>query len=413
MKNALSTLMESPIRKMLFKPLGMLGLAVSLIIASALGAPAQASAVSAAPTACKNSFIRDSIITGTETQSSDLQRSSERDVPAEPFAKDKSANKLHAESELPWYFKLYIKKSEIQNDQAFNKLLAGDLKSWSEFIDQISTYGMGVKVIQILQASIKNFPKETKVQINQKIFQVYSSKVAKERPLELMHYDFSIGRTALIKSDIKESINQDWAQPKRIFDRIFLSTLDGLSAFRKEIKQGQDQWQAYDKYLATVRSESQAKYAEYTAQDVRLAAEAMQLKLREIIQDPRFVEEERSWLFFKKKAKPYLVIYGSFPNGRADFRKGSDIDLAVSYAKLSDGANDRLTDFSDDTYLSTWDLERAAIKVLSERLSIGEEMYKPEQHRFITKDKLFNSYLSELSPIKIVITPELIEFKID
>ena len=303
-------------------------------------------------------------------------------------------------------------KKSPESYQRLVLMSLNDEASWDHWITAISDHGMNTKTVDYFQNKVSRLPDSLRDHLLTKISQTYENKYASNGSSKILqHYKFGDPITNLIPEDRKLEYNQLIKPPKRIYDQLIPELTGGVRNLWDSLKSGEPTLKAYDKYLAELRIKMNQTRPDYNAEDVHAAGLAIQKKLRELASDPHY--QESSWLMGKRKA--YVVIYGSFPNGRANFSSGSDLDMAVSYAKLATGeiSKDKPPlSFERPDHMGTWDMEDEAMKVLKDRLKLGTT-YQPEDHGYVTEKHMHEAGLDQLSPIRLKVTEDSIEIEID
>ncbi len=300
--------------------------------------------------------------------------------------------------------------------QQLIRMSLNDLESWSQWIKTIHRYGMNAKTPQAFRNTIKQMPEPVRRELVRQIGGFYGDKTYKEF-MPLLERGLSRNPNLNIFTEQeKADISQFWEHPKRIYDNLIPMLTQGPQILRKNLIAGMPGIEAYNIYLKQLSEWMNS--TTYSAEDVLHTSRAMQVKLKEILKDPQYLEAPSFLSGLIKQIKQneaYIIIYGSFPNGRANFESGSDIDLAVSYEKLAKGDHNKgkaTIGFFKPRHLSTWEIEEAAIDVLSARLGI-KNFYDPQKHRVITERKMFNENLAELSPVRLRISAGRIEILVD
>ncbi len=287
-----------------------------------------------------------------------------------------------------------------------------DREAWGSWLDFIHRYGLPmVTPIRVFQATIGEMPDTLREQLIGQIAEVYNT----DSPVTVHPYlePYKFPNVPRLNEEDRGVLRKRWEVPKRVFTLLIHLISNQSSVLAKNLAAGMPVLEAYQRYLSFMdrifpNAPSAGKgRSGYSASDVHQVLLAMQSKLRQLASDPNFQESNR----FFGRPESFFLVFGSFPNGLADFSRGSDIDLAVASEFLAYGrealAEKKVSGFGNwgAIYPGSQALEMAAVEVIKRQVTT--DIYDPIgcNHRCITEKKLFSFGLDKLSPILFRVSP--------
>ena len=193
---------------------------------------------------------------------------------------------------------------------------------------------------------------------------------------------------------------------KRSLDTLISDLLNADRIFAGGAKRGKVSVKTLDKYLKSVRKEvfpSSSENGRYGSAEVIEVVKVFQDHLKSVKNLSR------------RAGEPYIILGGSFPNGRAGLTGKSDIDLIYSHSNF-DGVilNPRNRDLPDDDFILRAHeemLEDLKSALLKSGASVKELPVEARWREYASHEQHERFFLVA-QPLTIKITPDRVEIRV-